>query len=538
MKKQPSVMHNFAQNPSVSLPRSQFKMPMGHKFTGDAGWLIPSFWQMVLPGDTMTLEPTIFARLATPLFPLMDNMHLDVQHFFVPTRQIWDNYRKFHGEQANPGDSISYTIPQLNSAGGVQLSDADGNLATNAGRTQVLLNYMGIPEGYGANTNDINAELFRAYHHIYNHWYRDQNLINSVTVDTDDGPDNTDQYMLQRRGKRFDYFTQALPSPQRGSAVSLPLGTTAPVVSTSSDIYLNDGTSSARIEGDGTANVALSGNLLNATALDFGTLADTTLTGLEVDLTGATASTVNDLRESFQVQRLIERDARSGTRLPEVLRSHFGVTDFYDASYRPEFLGGGSSPINMREVHATGGVETDRDLGDLSGIATSVSSGKGFTKSFTEHGIVMSIVSVRADYTYQQGLNRFFSHQTRYDTAYPVLAGLGEQAVISSEIYVDGTANDDDVFGYVPRYDEYRYNISRISGKFLSASATPLDAWHLSQVFSPRPTLTQTFIEENPPIDRVIAVSSEPHFIFDTYNDITCARVLPTFGIPGKIDHF
>jgi hypothetical protein len=228
-------MHNFAQNPSVNLPRSQFKMPSGHKFTGDAGWLIPYFWQFVLPGDTINLNPTVFARLATPLFPIMDNMSLDIQHFFVPERIIWANYRKFHGEQENPGDSISFTKPIL--SGGVRLSNADGDLATSSGRTEVLMNYMGIPEGYGANDVDINSELFRGYNLIYNEWYRDQNLIDAAWFGTGDGPDSTDSsgatiFNLQRRGKRFDYFTQGLPSPQRGSAVSLPLGTTAPSIVT------------------------------------------------------------------------------------------------------------------------------------------------------------------------------------------------------------------------------------------------------------------------------------------------------------------
>jgi len=534
--KQKSVIHNFAVNPSVSLPRSQFKMSMGHKTTGDAGWLIPIFWQMVLPGDTMTMNPTIFARLSTPLFPIMDNMMLDIQHFFIPTRIYWDNYRKFHGEQANPGDSISFTIPVL--AGTVN-SDADGDLNTIVGRTAVLLNYLGIPEGIDATDVSINAELTRCYSQCYNHWYRDQNLISSVVSDTDDGPDADTDYRLQRRGKRFDYFTQALPSPQRGSSVSLPLGATAPIIGIGPTTQnVNAGPTNV-YETDGTGATVFA-NTMQAGALMEEDPNNLTFPNIRADLSAATAATINDLRESFQVQRLIERDARSGTRLPEVLRGHFGVTDFYDSSYRPEFLGGGSSPISITPVSQTApAILTGTSFtGDLSAYGTSVSQGKGFTKSFTEHGVVMSILSVRADYTYQQGLNRFFSHQTRYDTAYPVLAGLGEQAIISKEIFVDGTANDEDVFGYVPRYDEYRYNISRISGKFLSGSAVPLDSWHLSQEFATRPTLGQTFIEENPPVDRVVAVSSEPHFIFDTYFDITCARVLPTFGIPGKIDHF
>lgn len=538
-------MHNFAVNPDVHVPRSQFNMPFGHKTTGDAGWLIPIFWQFMLPGDTINLNPTLFARMATPSFPIMDNMFLDIQHFFVPTRQYFDNYRKFHGEQNNPGDSIDFTIPILS---GTQNSSGDGDLTTTAGRTSVLLNYLGVPESIDASDVDINAELTRCYAHIYNHWYRDQNLIDSVPFDTDDGPDLDTDYMLQRRGKRFDYFTQMLPSPQRGGAVTLPLGTSAPVESTGTGVpefnlpsYDNNPVELqgwAALGGQPQITWEQAGN--DAAGFTFeGAQWDTT--SLEANLTSATAATWNDIREAAQVQVLLEKDARAGTRLPEVIRGHFGV-DFMDITYRPEFLGGGSEMININQVLATAQENFSGDpnnrVGDTGAFSTTVSRGKGFTKSFTEHGVVMSIMSVRADLTYQEGLNRFFSLQTRYDTAYPVLAHLGEQAVLSKEIFCDGTAGDEDVLGYVPRYDHYRYNISRISGKFTSRSATPLDSWHLSQEFGTRPVLGQTFIEENPPLDRVINVSSEPHFIFDTYFDVKCARVLPTFGIPGKVDHF
>lgn len=531
--KQQSVMHNFAVNPDVQLPRSQFNMPFGHKFTGDAGWLIPAYWQMVLPGDTLNVDPTIFARMSTPIFPIMDNMFLDIQHFFVPTRILWDNYRKFHGEQNNPGDSISFTIPKLS---GGTTSDADGNLLTINGRVSILMNYLGIPESISPTVVNINADLFRAYNSIYTHWFRDQNLINRPLIHTNDGPDPVGDYLLQRRGKRFDYFTQALPSPQRGSAVSLPLGISAPVTGTilgSNNEFrtLTSGAGVTRTMSVVTNNALASGADGNL----FSYAPNNPVGGTELiaDLTAATSATINDIREAQQVQKLLERDARSGTRLPEVLRAHYGVTNFYDASYRPEFLGGGSTSINMSQVAATNQSATVNQ-GDLAAYGTAVSSGKGFTKSFTEHGLVMSIISVRADLTYQQGLNRFFSHQTRYDVAYPILANLGEQAILSKEIFCDGTAGDEDVFGYVPRYDEYRFNISRISGKFLSASAVPLDSWHLSQQFATRPTLGQTFIEENPPLSRVVAVVNEPHFIFDTFFDIKCARVLPTYGIPGQ----
>lgn len=516
--------YSFAQVPGQTLPRSQFDRSHGLKTTFDAGYLIPIYWDEALPGDTFTLRMSSIVRLATPIYPIMDNIYVDYFFFSVANRLVWENWQKFCGEQVDPGDSTDYSVPQST------VSTAHG--------VEDLESYFGIPYGQG-NVYEYNTLHLRAYNLIFREWFRDENLTDSPTVQTDDGPDGLALYQLLKRAKRHDYFTSCLPWTQKGTAVELPLGTSAPVESDATGLPLFDvgGTTDNRLQANAgdSDRVSMYSAVAGLDDLQWGSA-----TGLQADLDGATAATINQLREAFQVQKMLERDARGGTRYVEILRSHFGITNHPDARLqRPEYLGGGSVRMNVAPVAATSGYATAPDLGTLGAFATQIADGIGFHKSFVEHSLVIGLASVRSDMTYQQGMERMWFRQDRYDYYWPALAHLGEQAVYNKEIYWSATpATDDAAFGYQERYAEYRYKPSRVTGKMHSNATGSLDPWHLAFDFASLPGLNNTFIEEDPPIDRVIAVSSEPHCIGDFWFNLKCARPMPTFSVPGLIDHF
>lgn len=537
----PSVMsHTFSRAPQAKIQRSVFNRSHGHKTTFDAYSLIPVYLDEVLPGDTFNLKMTAFARLATPIVPFMDNMYMDSFFFFVPMRLLWSNWEKFNGAQDSPGDSTDFVIPSMTAPStGVSTERS------------TLPSYFGIP--LDCDGLKVSSLPFRAYNLIWNEYFRDQNLQASIPVPKGDSGDKWFDYVLAYRNKRYDYFTSCLPWPQKGPSAPLPLGQTAPLVSVAdgSPVFelkspsVSTGGATLRATGPGVADVSAHWKVPKLDSGDFAAVWQDPK--LQVDLSKATSATINQLRQAFQIQKLLERDARGGTRYFEILQSHFHIYPSPDARLqRPEYLGGGSSPVNINPVAQTSSTDTTSPQGNLSAFGTVSLRNHGFTKSFVEHGYIIGLVSVRTDLNYQDGLNRLWSRSTRYDFYWPALSHIGEQAVLNKEICAHTSEKDkwDQVFGYQERYAEYRYKPSLITSSFNSSRTKyKLDQWHLAQQFKTTPSLNSTFIGGRPLItvvDRVLAVTSDlgPQFLFDSWFKLHCARPLPVYSVPGLVDHF
>lgn len=536
----PSVQNNrFALAPSADVPRSSIRSQSSHKTAFDADYLIPVYVDEVLPGDHHRVSMTAFCRMSTPVFPVMDNMYLDSFFFFVPERLLWDNFERMMGAQDDPADAIDYIFPKV-------------NMPTAGYTVGSVYDYFGLPtvgqvasgESYGG----FRAGPLRAYNRIWNEWFRDQNLQDSVTMNTGDSNDSSNVYVLLRRGKRHDYFTSCLPWPQKGDAVTLALGSEAPI--SGLGVFAADPDTVDAVVWDATGNFTYPLSKVAGTVAGTADVAVRLHPGTDqpdvyADLTEATAQTINTIRTAFQMQRLLERNARGGTRYTELVYSHFRVRSPDARLQRPEYLGGGSVPIQINPVaqqsatSITGGATP---LGNLAGVGTGVAQGHGFSYSATEHGWIIGLVNVRADLTYQQGVHRMWNRSTKYDLFWPVFSHLGEQAVTRKEIYFRNLAAEDNlVFGYQERWAEYRYMPSRVSSLFRSTAAGTIDPWHLAERFTSAPTLSATFIQSTTPMSRVLAVGAGANgkqFIFDSFFDRVCTRAMPIYSVPGLVDHF
>lgn len=545
--------HRFSDAPAMYMKRTKFDRSHVYKTTFNSGRLIPVFVDEVLPGDTVRLSVNYFARLATPVKPIMDNIYLDWFFFFVPNRLVWEHWQNFCFEQEDPDDSTDYVIPTVT---------ATGN-ANNA-YLGSLWDYFGLPLNTSGNLSGISALPFRGVYLIWNEWFRDENLQKPVKIQKGDTNEvlNSARAAVQPswvftsgtsivpglacppRGKRHDYFTSALPWTQKGPGVNISLTGNAPVFGDGKRLGLSpDGAGGNVGYLNMTNNVGAilrnsAGSEWNSGQAAFVT-SDGKKSGLVADLSDVSAITINGLRTAFQMQKFYERLARGGSRYTEVLRSFFGVVSPDARLQRPEFLGSFTKMVNVNPIAQTSATDSTSPQGNLSAYGVTAAKFHGFTKSFVEHGYVFGFVCARADLTYQQGINKMWLRSTVYDFYWPTFAHLGEQAIELRELYAQGADADTTVFGYQERYAEYRYKPSQITGKFRSSvTGGNLDIWHLSQYFSNAPALNEEFITENPPIKRIIAVQDEPEFLLDIGFRYITVRPMPMFGTPGLVDHF
>lgn len=535
----------FSENPAnIDISRSKFLRNQNVKTSFNAGDVIPFYIDEVLPGDTHSVDTSKVVRMTTLISPIMDNIYLDTYFFFVPDRLVWKHWKQFMGENTESAwiPETSYTIPQVKAP-------------TGGWSTGTIADYMGIPvnvEGIS-----VSALPFRAYAMVMNEWFRDENLTDPVYFPDDDADitgSNGDNYIsdIYKGGKPFkaakyhDYFTSALPAPQKGPDVPLPLGNRAPVIQGSEIAYsvpgaTPSGTTVKLNTGASIDTNHLAVNLWKSTGASIPSYTRMVYeSGLVADLTQATGTSINQLRQAFQVQRLYEKDARGGTRYTEIIKSHFGVSSPDARLQRPEYLGGSRVPVNIHQVVQNSSTNDKSPQGHTAAYSLTIDNHSDFTKSFTEHGFILGLMVARYDHTYQQGIERFWKRTVREDFYFPVFANLGEQAIKNGEIYAQGNSKDDEVFGYQEAWAEYRYKPNRISGEMRSTAPAPLDLWHLGDKYTTLPSLSDKWIREDKSnIDRCLAVSSSVsnQFVADIFVKNSSVRPMPLYSIPGLIDH-
>lgn len=555
----------FAINPTrIDMSRSTFDRPFSHKTTFNVGDIIPFYVDEVLPGDTHQIRTSKVVRMQTLLTPVMDNIYLDTYYFFVPDRIVWSHWKQFMGENTESAwvPSTEYEVPQITAPEG---GWAEGTVA----------DYMGVPTKVAGLS--VNALPFRAYALIMNEWFRDENLCDPLNIPLDDATVqgvNTGTFVTDvakgglpyKAAKYHDYFTSALPAPQKGPDVTIPVsqGGTYPVYGDGNALMITAGGSTrawtSKVGGAFNDNITYSGisgnrkpgafgeDNLQACNNDYigvgtqGQLGRGTSSGLiAVDDGGVSMATINQLRLAFQIQKLYERDARGGTRYIEILKSHFGVTSPDARLQRPEYLGGNRIPITINQVvQNSGTMSGETPQGTTTAYSLTTDVHQEFTKSFVEHGFIIGVMVARYDHTYQQGLERFWSRRDRFDFYWPVFANIGEQAILNKEIYATGKDSDSEVFGYQEAWADYRYKPSRVSGEMRSNAKTPLDSWHLADDYDVLPTLSDSWIrEESNNVNRVLAVTSEVsnQLFCDLYVQNRTTRPMPVYSIPGLIDH-